>query len=284
VARARGVVGRGARAHAARVIFGEAGDAVRRIVVGQCLLVSDASYEADSTYQAQLARLAENAALFAMRDPISAARVGAPASGPPPLDAALLRPALLARLGSGPRRFADRPRACGFFFHRTSGGLAAKLAAARAARRYSEGRPLYLRWLPTRELPPWLRLAANPSEVVLPERLDDALELLAGLSCVVTDTYHLALVSWSLGVPAICIGAGAQRFTHSVHDKKKELFYLAQRIERFYLFAEDGYREASRLSRAMFEEIERADPGPRVAQRIRGQAERVLSALDAALA
>jgi hypothetical protein len=117
----------------------------------------------------------------------------------------------------------------------------------------------------------------------LPEDLDAALAALARFAFVLTDTYHLALVCWSLGVPAICIGAGAQRFTHSVHDKKKELFYLAQRIERFHVFAEDGYATAHAAARAAIEEILDDDPGPAVASRIRAQAEQVISALDAAL-
>jgi hypothetical protein len=292
LARERSLPASDVRAHAERVIFGpeDAGGAERRrrVVVGQCLLVSDASYERDRAYQVRLARLARDAALFALRDPISAARASvlaeAPASALPPLDAALLRPALLARSGATPAPRDPEARDFGVFFFRTSGGLAAKLAAVRAAKRFSRGgRAHALDWLPNRPPPPWLRWTVHPLRADLPESIDEALAALARFAFVVTDTYHLALVCWSIGVPAICIGAGAQRFTHSVHDKKKELFYLAQRIERFHLFAEDGYARAWAETRGMLEEIAHESPGPAVAERIRVQAERLLAALDAAL-
>jgi hypothetical protein len=291
VARERSLPAAAVRAHAEEVIFGPAredpAERGRRVVVGQCLLVSDESYERDSGYRDRLARLARSAALFAMRDPISASRASvfaaAPAPALPALDAALLRPALLARAAGGPPTREAASRDFGVFFYRTAGGLAAKLAMLRAARRFAGGRAHWLSWLPTRAAPTWLRLAARPRNALLPEPLDEALAALSRFAFVVTDTYHLALVCWSMGVPALCIGAGAQRFAHAVHDKKKELFYLAQRIERFHVFAEDSFARAYDSTRRAVEEISAERPGEAVAQRIREQAERLLAALDAAM-
>jgi hypothetical protein len=289
VARERAAAVSDVQRHVDAVIFGGADGAPspQRIVAGQCFLVSDDAYDADRAYQARFARLAREAKPFLLRDPLSVARAsvfsGAPASALPPLDTALLRPALCARAGAHDDGDARARDGFGLFFGRTEGGFGAKLGATLAARSSAAGRARYLRWLPAKPVPAWVRIAANPVIDPLPGALDEIADVLRRLSFVVTDTYHLALVCWSLGVPAICVGAGAQRFAHSVHDKKKELFFLSQRIERFHLFAEEGFAAAHAQTRAMLAEIAGADPAPRVAAQIRAQAERVLGALDAAL-
>ncbi len=291
VARERGVEASEVERHARRVIFGGAQESARpeRIVAGQCFLVSDDGYDADRGYQEQFARLAREAKLFLMRDPLSAARAsafaGVPASALPPLDAALLRPALRERSGAPANQDAGRAHGgFGLFFGRTSGGFAAKLASTLAALRFGgPGRARYLRWLPQRPVPAWIRVAARPLIAELPDAIDDVVATLRELSFVLTDTYHLALVCWSIGVPAICLGAGAQRFQHSVHDKKKEIFFLSQRIERFHGFTEVGFAASYAATRTMLAEIAAADPGPAVARQIREQAEPVIRALAAAL-
>jgi hypothetical protein len=62
---------------------------------------------------------------------------------------------------------------------------------------------------------------------------------LLGSRLVVSDTYHLCLIAWRAGIPAICVGVGAQRPTRPISDKKKELFYLTQGLSPLYLFHED---------------------------------------------
>ncbi len=291
IAQERDVSARDAERHVWRVIFGAAGEGAppERIVAGQCFLVSDDGYEADRSYQEAVTRLAARAKLFLMRDPLSAARAraftGVPAHPLPPLDAALLRPALRDRNGAAPSRDPAGARASfGLFFGRTAGGFAAKLASTLAAARFgSPRRARYMSWLPHRPVPRWVRVAARPAIAALPASIDEGIAALSELSFVVTDTYHLALVCWSIGVPAICLGAGAQRFQHSVHDKKKELFFLSQRIERFHLFTEAGFATAYAETRTMLAEIDASDPGPAVAQQLRDQAAPVLRALDAAI-
>jgi hypothetical protein len=273
------------RRHAEAVIFGGADAAPPRIVVGQCFLVSDDAYDADAAYQARFARLAREARILLLRDPVSAARAhafgGAALHALPPLDAALLRPTLRARAGDAARSLATPRSGYGIFFGRTAGGLAAKLGMLAAAR--GAGPAHALRWLPGREVPGWLRVASSPREVAPQGGVEAWLDALRRLSFVLTDTYHLALVCWSIGVPALCLGRGAQRFRHSTHDKKKELFFLAQRIERFHVYAEDGFAAARAQTRERIAEIAARDPGPGVARQIAAQAEPVIAALDAAL-
>ena len=68
---------------------------------------------------------------------------------------------------------------------------------------------------------------------------------LLGARLVVTDAYHLCLIAWRLGIPAVCVGVGAQRPTRPISDKKKEVFHLTQGLSPLYLFHEaldDGSR------------------------------------------
>jgi hypothetical protein len=58
------------------------------------------------------------------------------------------------------------------------------------------------------------------------------------LRAVVTDTYHCAVNSWREGVPAICIGRGAEHPVGPLSDKKKELLYLMFNMKQFYCFIE----------------------------------------------
>jgi len=289
VASERRIVPAQAVEHAERVIFGGAGDGETpsRIVVGQCFLVGNPAYEADAAYRERFARLAASARFFRMRDPLSAARAaafsGLASAATIGLDAALLRPALCE-----PSAETERERQCdgfGVFFGRTPGGLPAKLASVLAARATkAAGRGESLAWFPQREPLRWLDVAIGNGARSLPEPLDEIVARLRRFHFVLTDTYHLALVCWSIGVPALCLGRGAQRFAHPVHDKKKELFFLSQRLERFHFFAEDGFGATYARVRTAVDEILGAKPGPDAASQIRAQANELLGALGAALA
>ena len=68
---------------------------------------------------------------------------------------------------------------------------------------------------------------------------------------VLTDTYHLAVVSWGLGIPAICVGLGAFSATSTIDDKKKEIFFTSYSAEDFYVFGEmlQNWRSRRRIAR-----------------------------------
>ena len=50
---------------------------------------------------------------------------------------------------------------------------------------------------------------------------------------IITDTYHLCLNAWNLGIPAICITNGNELDSASLSDKKKEVFYLSNEAQDF---------------------------------------------------
>jgi len=288
VARERSVAPAHVVEHAERVIFGAAGaDAAQRIVVGQCFLVSDGAYEADVAYRERFTRLAARARFFRMRDPLSAARArafsGISEAGAIGLDAALLWPAL-RESDPDAARVPDR-EGFGVFFGRTSGGFRTKLASVLAARAAKgAGRGVPLAWFPRRVPLGWLALALGAGSAPLPSELDEIAARLRRFRFVLTDTYHLALVCWSIGVPALCLGRGAQRFAHPIHDKKKEIFFQSQRLERFHFFAEDGFATTYARVGSALREILAASPGPSAARQIRAQARELLTALNAAFA
>ena len=67
---------------------------------------------------------------------------------------------------------------------------------------------------------------------------------------IITDTYHLCLNAWRMGVPAICIGKGSSAYGNTpLTDKKKELFYSMYGAGCFYVFLEDILRKQSRQER-----------------------------------
>jgi hypothetical protein len=68
------------------------------------------------------------------------------------------------------------------------------------------------------------------------------LSQLSGYKYIVTDTYHLCVNAWRMGIPAICIGQGAMRTQHSISDKKKEMFYCMYGASDMYVFSESLLR------------------------------------------
>jgi hypothetical protein len=54
----------------------------------------------------------------------------------------------------------------------------------------------------------------------------------------VTDTYHLSVNAWRMGVPAACIGRGTDARFDPLTDKKKEILFSMYRASDYYVFAE----------------------------------------------
>lgn len=80
-----------------------------------------------------------------------------------------------------------------------------------------------------------------------PASYEQLIALVAGARFVITDTYHLCVIAWALGVPAVCVGVGAQRAVRPISDKKKELFHLTLGLSPLYLFQEELADPSSHL-------------------------------------
>ena len=71
-----------------------------------------------------------------------------------------------------------------------------------------------------------------------PRSVDTILSELSGYRYIITDTYHLAVNAWRMGIPAICIGMAVDTSQHSLSDKKKEILYEMIGARRFYTYSE----------------------------------------------
>ena len=86
-------------------------------------------------------------------------------------------------------------------------------------------------------------------ELVVPQKLEGlagAFTALRRCRFVVTDTYHLSLLAWRLGIPTVCIGRASEHPNQTIDDKKKENFYYTYGAKMFYVFAEHLSDDAAR--------------------------------------
>jgi hypothetical protein len=214
-------------------------DVLRRTVVFGATLMSDLGIKPEP-YRVLAGRFFSGAAGVFMRDPVSdfktrtlTGRFDITYQG---VDCALLLDDDL--LASLPAR--EEQGNIGIFFSRTQLNLAQFFAFANRLAALDHRKLLWLPWIPPTKIGeasldrnhPRLRRAPSPAT------FSDALALVRACDYVITDTYHLALIAWRLGVPAICIGEGGRRRPTTLDDKKKEICYSLYGAENFYLFAE----------------------------------------------
>ncbi len=219
----------------------------RAVVFGSCLLTDVGVPEADREYDSLLSRLLGAARHVETRDALSAQRVAdiRRSSGVSHLGvdcALLLRPSDCVELaGPGARAVEpERNRDIGVFFARTQEDPALLLGLAE---RVGEKVGAPLSWLPWFPAPAPTEEAARGRWPTLGDgtsagSLSRALGALLRCRAVVTDVYHLSVLAWNCGIPAVCVGRGASRFRTAVSDKKKEIFHLMYGIDRLYVFAE----------------------------------------------
>lgn len=211
----------------------------RAMIFGGTVITNAVAEQMDARYRSAFEALMREARGIFFRDPISAAHAARFRPGQPTLGtdcALLLEDADIPTLSGQP---PARPSgSVGVYFGRSRLTIAmlafARLAASRSG--------LHARWLP------WLGSrwksafqakalgfdppgeAAAPAEVLADLRKCDA---------VITDTYHLCVNAWRMGIPAICVGRGAERSDSTINSKKKEIFYAMHGASDFYVFQEN---------------------------------------------
>lgn len=240
----------------------------RTILFGGSLLSDDVSDACDPSYAAAATRLFSRAREVWMRDPVSVSLASALAGHARPIrlgvDGALLR----EPVGAPPAARAARSGkpVCGWAIARSAQPGRSGLLAERLAERLgAELRAL--RWLRD------------------PAPLHEKLAAVAACDVVVTDIYHLAVNSWREGVPAICIGAGAETRAGTLSDKKKELFYAACGARPFYVFLERlrGQTGPAAEAERAIQVLARPELAQAVIGRLRSQARAIEAELAAAL-
>jgi hypothetical protein len=216
------------------------------IVFGQCIFVDGVRVLKNQEYISSLKRLLEFSGLFKVRDPFSAYRAKTISDidrdflG---VDAALLNflleenrlKELSTKLKSDPEN-----KEIGIYFGRSK-QMNRKKKILGYYLKYKH-KNLDFKWIP------WLRNKQQSKSYfsfardTKPDTDEDYIIEILKSRLIITDTYHLTLMAWSLGVPCICFGNAAEDFKSTVHDKKKEIFFNSNYVTDFYFYNEKFYR------------------------------------------
>ncbi len=225
-------------------------EVLRRVVIfGGTIMTNTASQLTDKRYRRALDRLLTLAAGVFFRDSVSSA-YAAQLRGEQATqgsDCALLL--------SDPSGVANRRGEIGVFFGRAN-WIAQALAFAHLLGWRSK---LSSRWLPWFPSPKRHLLVARGLGFAASTSHQPAMAILnrvKSFDAVISDTYHLCVNSWRLGVPAICIGRGAERNNTTLGDKKKESFYAMLGASDYYVYREEvmsslGFCSLSRAASAI---------------------------------
>ena len=242
------------------------------IVFGQCIFIDERSVFSDKDYELNITRLLTNAGLVRVRDPLSAYRAKLLANcnrdflG---IDAALLNATLDKVRIKEIRNAIDlkSENTIGLFFARSKKMQLKKKVLGY----YLKFKLKYFafKWIP------WLENKQESKEYFkyaktnkLYSDLDYIKEILK-CNIIITDTYHLSLMSWSLGIPCICFGNSAEQFKLTTHDKKKEIFFISNFISDYYFYNESFYSDLKNgiLLDKIIEGID-SDIGKKIANKI----------------
>lgn len=226
-------------------------DLKKAIIFGSTIITNDASIVKDAEYSALSQRLFGGAGAVYFREALSAAYVSPLRPSEPTLacDCALLLENDDLKL-LGDVKFPTTRKNIGVFFGRSRNKLGMLLFAKLTAKKLGLDCN-WIPWFPTRRK---LRLLAKPFGFTIKAGHASNAEIfsqLAGYELVITDTYHLCVNAWRMGIPAICIGEGTSVSSHSLNDKKKEILFEMYGAREFYVF-----NEALRFSRAFVQSIE----------------------------
>lgn len=208
------------------------------IVFGSTIITNEADDAADPPYQRDFRRFFSRIGGVFFRDALSAAKISPFRQQEVTLAcdcAFLLTPEHLSRLKDF-RQPAARG-GVGVFYGRSPGKLWMLLFARLVARLTGQN----CVWIPWFSSTAKMRKVAGLLGYSVPEQdmsPGALLAQLAGCSFVITDTYHLCVNAWRMGIPAVCIGQGAAGQQTSLADKKKEILYEMYGACHFYVFLE----------------------------------------------
>lgn len=210
----------------------------RAVIFGSTIITNRAEDDVDEAYRLFSERLFKNAAGVFFRDALSAAKVSPLRGLEPSLAcdcALLLSDTDLEQLPGF--QMAKQRQGVGVYFGRTKSKILMMLYAKLLGKRLGET----TRWIPWFFTRRRVRALARLFGYDVPNQHVDTgkiLSELSGCKFVITDTYHVCVNAWRLGIPAICIGQGAATADNSLSDKKKEILFEMYGARSFYIFAE----------------------------------------------
>jgi Polysaccharide pyruvyl transferase len=208
------------------------------VVFGSTIITNEAEDAADQWYNDNFNRFFANIGAVFFRDALSSAKIS-PLRGPQATlacDCAFLLAPDDLKLLKGFVLPADR-KGIGVFFGRSDDKINMLRLSRAIGERVGE-ECSWLPWFPTRRKLRWLaRLWGYKIKPGQPG-VGTLVAQLSGYKLIVTDTYHICVNAWRMGVPAICIGAGSGVATNSLGDKKKEILYEMIGARKLYIFLE----------------------------------------------
>lgn len=211
----------------------------RTIVFGATIITNEAKDYRDRIYDSASRRFFTEAGAVFFRDALSAAKIAADRGAQQTLGidcAFTLRDEDLEQLP----RFVKAPSKSGIgvFFGRSPDKPRLLSFARQLGNKLGE-KPTWLHWFWSSRR---VRIPARVHGFSIANSEFYPGELLSALSAcrfVVTDTYHLCINAWRMGIPAICVGMGASTSSDSLADKKKEILYEMYDAREFYVFGEN---------------------------------------------
>lgn len=215
-------------------------DLKRAVAFGGTIITNEAEDDLDKSYTGKFRRLFSNAGATLLRDALSAAKISPLRPGDDATlgcDCAfLLQDSDLEQLPDF--TLASERRGVGVFFGRSPSRYKMMAFSQLIGRALGE----QCSWIAWFRHYRRMRLTGRVFGFDIPDHQPSAGALLGQLSgyrFIVTDTYHVCVNAWRLGIPAICIGAGATVSTNSLSDKKKEILFEMYGARSFYVFLED---------------------------------------------
>lgn len=79
------------------------------------------------------------------------------------------------------------------------------------------------------------RLGIDTVAIGNPPRLSEILETVAAATCVLTDTYHVAVIAWSLGTPALLLRGDHWPNDFNARVDKRYIFFLQHGLQDYFL-------------------------------------------------
>lgn len=195
----------------------DAPEDVRRkvIIFGENLLFNQAGDYTSVTYETQLKNLLSTVAYAKMRDVFSALAVQHITGN---YDRSYLGTdcAMLLDMKNLDELFRNNPSSqkteentIGVFFHRNMSVLSKQLKFAKKLSKVTGQKAQWLPWRHNRRIDSakrWSFPMLEFSHIDATPSLGDILDMVSGCSFVISDTYHLCVNAWNMGIPAVCIG------------------------------------------------------------------------------
>lgn len=227
------------------------------LVFGSTIITNDATVTDDSVYMQDFNRFFSKIGAVFFRDALSAAKISPLRDHQPTLGsdcALLLENDDLKSLGGFVQ--AEQRQGVGVFFGRSPSKAQMMLFSKILSSELKETAS-WLPWFPSSKKIKFLGKLFSYNAQMEAEKPGVLLSQMSGYKYIITDTYHICVNAWRMGIPAVCIGRGADNAVNSLADKKKEILFEMYGARQLYVFLENikipsGMRkEATRIAKVL---------------------------------